>query len=100
MAEQEIVHLPEGALVGGDLGGLRGELSPWVDIVQRQVPPDVADIAELAEELTDDRLRLPAVGALEVSVLDDRHRCVDRSADVVPLRVDVDVEVDERLGGA
>ena len=26
VVEQEVVHLPEGALVGGGLGGLRGEL--------------------------------------------------------------------------
>ena len=94
------MHLPERALVGGGLGRLRGELGVGVDVVQRQVPPDVADVAELAQELADDRLRLPAVGALEVAVLDDRDRRLDRAANVVALRVDVDVEVDERLGGS
>ena len=95
--EQEVVHLPERALLGGGLGGLRGELSVGVDVVQRQVPPDVADVAEVAQELADDRLRLPAVGALEVAVLDDRDRRLERPADVVALGIDVDVEVDERL---
>ena len=94
------MHLPEGALIGRGLGGLGGELGVGVDVVQRQVPPDVADVGEVAEQLAHDRLRLPAVGTLEVAVLDDRDRCVDRPADVVALRVDVDVEVDERLGGA
>jgi ssRNA-specific RNase YbeY (16S rRNA maturation enzyme) len=71
-----------------------------VDIVQRQVSPDVADIAKVAEELADDRLRLTAVGAFEIAVLDNRDRRVDRSTNVVALGVDVDVEVDERLGGS
>ena len=91
------MHLPEGALVGGRLGGLRGELRVRVDVVERQVPPDVADVAELAQELAHDRLGLPAVRALEVAVLDHRDRRVERATNVVALRVDVDVEIDERL---
>src|SRR6266487_1158086 len=97
MVEQEIVHLPEGALLGGGLGGFRGELGAGVDVTQRQVSPDVADIAEIADELADDRFRLSAVGAFEVAVLDNRDRRVERPANVVPLRVDLDVEIDERL---
>ncbi len=100
VVEQEVVQLPEGALLGRGLGGFGGELGARVDVVQRQVPPDVADVAELAEELADDRFGLPAVGALEVAVLDDRDRRVDRPANVVALGVDVDVEVDERLRGS
>ena len=100
MREQEVVHLPEGALVGGGLRRLRGELGVRVDVVERQVPPDVADVAEVAQQLAHDRLRLPAVRALEVAVLDDRDRRVERPANVVALRVDVDVEIDERLGRA
>ena len=69
-----------------------------MDVVQRQVPPDVADVAEVAQQLADDRLGLPAVGALEVAVLDDRDGRLERPANVVALGVDVDVEVDERLG--
>ena len=63
------------------------------------MPPDVADVAEVAQELAHDRLGLPAVRALEVAVLDDRHRRVERPADVVALGIDVDAEVDERLRG-
>jgi hypothetical protein len=99
VGEQEIVHLPERALVGGGLGGFRGELGAGMDVVQRQVPPDVAHVTEITEELADDRLRLPAVGAFEIAVLDDRDRRLDRSANVVALRVDIDVEVDDRLRG-
>ena len=42
---------------------------------------------------------LAAVRALEVAVLDERDRRVDRAADVVALRVDVVGEVDDRVGG-
>src|SRR4051794_24802322 len=99
MVEQEVVQLPEGSLVRGGLRRLRRELRVRVDVVQRQVPPDVADFAEVAQELADDRLRPPAVRALEVAVLDDGDGRVTRSpADVIALRLDVDVEVDERLG--
>jgi hypothetical protein len=61
------------------------------------VPPNVRDVAELAEELTDDRLRLAAVGALEIAVLDDRDRRLDRSAHVVALRIDLDVKIRDRF---
>src|ERR687891_2009738 len=64
------------------------------------MPPDVGDVAELAEELADDWLCLATVFAFEVAVLDDGDRRVDRPAHVVALRVDVDVEVDERLAGS
>ena len=100
MGEQEVVHLPERALVGGRLGRLRSELRVRVDVVQRQVAPDVAHVAEIAQELPHDRLCLPAERALEVAVLDERDRRVDRAADVVALGVDVDIEIDERLGRA
>ena len=91
------MHLPERALVGGGLGGLGGELGVRVDVVERQVPPDVADVAEVAQELADDRLGLAAVRALEVAVLDEG----DRRASSGPRMwsrsgIDVDGEVDER----
>ena len=91
------MHLPERALGGRSLGGFCGHLGVRVDVGQRQVPPHVADIDEVAEQFADDRLRLPAVRALEVAVLDDGHRCLERAADMVTFRVDVAVEVDERL---
>ena len=100
MVEQKVVHLPEGALLGRRLGGLRGELGVRMDVVQRQVPPDVADVAEVAQELAHDRLGLPAVRALEVAVLDDRDGRVERPADVVALGSTSMIEVDERLDGA
>ena len=84
-------------MFGRGLGGFGGELGVRVDVVQRQVPPDVADVAEVTQELTHDRFRLSAVGALEVAVLEDGDRGVDRPANVVALRVDIDVEVDEWL---
>ena len=68
-----------------------------MDVAERQVPPDVPHVGEVGEELADDRLGLPAVRALEVAVLDDGDGRVDRPANVIPLRVDVDVEVDDRL---
>jgi hypothetical protein len=97
VSEQEIVHLPEGVLFARGLRSFRGELGAGVDVVQRQMPPDVADVAEFAQELADDRFRHSAVGAFKVAVLDDCHRCDDRAAHVVALRVDVDVEVGQRL---
>ena len=46
--EEQVVHLPERALIGGGLGGLGGELGMRVDVVERQVSPDVADVTEVA----------------------------------------------------
>src|SRR3954471_12701820 len=94
------MHRPERVLDGGGLGCLGSELSLGMDIVQWQVTPDVADVTEVAQELSDDRLGLSAVGAFEVAVLDDRDGCFDRPADMVAFRIDLDVEVDERLVGA
>ena len=70
-----------------------------VDVGQWEVPPDVADVTEVPEQLADNRLGDAAIGALEVAVLDDRDGSIDRSADVVVLRIDVDVQVDDRLRG-
>jgi len=50
--------------------------------------PDVRDVAEVPQELAQDGLRLPAVGTLEVAVLDDRDGGVRRPAEVVSLRID------------
>ena len=71
-----------------------------MDIVQRQVAPDVANITEVAQELSDERFGLSAVGAFEVAVLDDRDGRFYGPADVVALCVDLGVEIDERLVGA
>jgi hypothetical protein len=48
------------------------------------MPPDVADVAEIAKERADDRFRLTAVGAFEVAVLDKGDRRLERPANVVP----------------
>jgi hypothetical protein len=64
------MHRPERALVSGGLGG---ELGMGVDVVEREVPPDVPDVAMAGEQFSDGRLGLAAVGALEVAVLDDGH---------------------------
>ena len=91
------MHLPEPSLDAGCLGRLGRELGARVDVVQRQVPPHVAEVAEVGEQLADDGLGLPAERALEVAVLDERHRRLERAADVVVLGVDRDGEVDQRL---
>jgi len=39
--QEQVVHLPERALPGGGLGGLRGELGVRVHVGERQVPPHV-----------------------------------------------------------
>jgi hypothetical protein len=45
------------------LSRLCGELGVGVDIIQRKVPPDIPDIAEVGEQFADDRLCLAAVRA-------------------------------------
>ena len=98
--EQQVVHLPEGALPGGGLGRLGRELGSRVDIVEREVPPHVAQVAEIGQQRPDDRLGLAAVRALEVAVLDQGDRRLIRPAHVVPVRVDRDGQVDDGLGRA
>ena len=73
------MHLPERALLRGRLGRLGRELRVRVDVVERQVPPHVADVAEVAQQLADDRLGHAAVRALEVAVLDQRDGRVHRA---------------------
>ena len=98
--EQQIVHLPERALRGGRLGRLGGDLRVRMHVGERQVPPDVAHVAEVGEQLAHDGFGPAAVRALEVAVLDERDRRVVGAADVVALRIDVGGEIDDRLGGA
>ena len=76
------------ALLGGGLGRLGGELGARVDVVERQVAPDVAQVARVGEQLADRRLGLAAERALEVAVLEQRDRRLGRAADVVALGVD------------
>ena len=94
------MQLPEAALRARRLGGLGGDLRRGMDVGQRQMAPDVAQlVAEVVEQLRDQRRGGRAVRALEVAVLDQRHRRVDRTADVIALGVDVIGEVDDLAGG-
>ena len=69
-----------------------------MDVVQRQVPPDVAQlVAERVEQLADDHLGPSAVRAFVVAVLDQHDRGVVRAADVVAVGIDVAREVEDLL---
>ena len=98
--EQQVVHLPERPLGRRRLRRLGGSLGVRVDIGERQVPPDVADVAEVRQQLAHDRLGFAAVGALEVPVLDDGHRRLGRPAQVIPLGIHRHGQVGERLRAA
>jgi hypothetical protein len=87
VGEQHVMHLPEGALGGGRLGGFGSELRSGVDVGERKVPPHVPD-APVGQQLAHDRLGLAAVRALEVPELDHGDRGLLGAADVVVVRVD------------
>ena len=61
VGEHRVVHLPELALGGRRLRSLGGHLRVGVHVVERQVAPHVAQVAEVREQLADDRLRPAAV---------------------------------------
>ena len=97
VVHQHVVHLPELALDGRRLGGLGGQLRVRVDLGERQVPEDETQLAVLADHPADGGLCLPAVRALEVTVLDEGDEGVLlRAADVVALRVDRHRQVGDR----
>ena len=100
MSEQEVVHGPERVLRRGRLGCLGRLLGVEVHVGERQVPPHVAHVGEVAQQLADLGFRAPAERALEVAVLDDGDRRIERPADVVTGRIDVVGEVDQRRGAA
>src|SRR3954447_16057548 len=90
VVEQSVVHLPKSALFAGCLGCLGRQLGVWVHVVQRQVPPDVAQVVvERDQQLAHDNFGLAAVGALVIPVLHQRDGRVVGAADVVARRVDV-----------
>ena len=60
--EQQVVHLPECALIGGGLGGLGGELGVRVHVGERQMTPYVADVPEVAQQLAHGRSEERRVG--------------------------------------
>src|SRR6185503_11483982 len=45
--EQQVVHLPERALLRSGFSPFGGALRVGMDVVERQVPPDVGDVAVL-----------------------------------------------------
>ena len=47
--QQQVVHLPKFLLRGGGLRCLGGQLGMAVDVVQREVTPHVAQVAEIGE---------------------------------------------------
>ncbi len=100
MGQQQVVHLPERVLVGGGFRSLGGELGMGMDVVERQVPPDVPDLAVAGQKLPQDGLGLAAVGALEVPVLHDGDRRNCWAADPVTARINRGIEVGDDLGGA
>src|SRR2546421_3571730 len=101
MREQRVVVVPEMALGRRGLGSLGGHLRVRMDVVERKVAPDVAQVgAERRQQLADDRLRLPAVWAFEVPVLHERDRSVLEAPDVVALGIDVAREVEDLLARA
>ena len=84
VGEEPVVHLPEAALRGRGLGRLGGELGPRVDVRERQVAHDVAQV--VAEPPAQRRAQAGgarAEGALEVQELHQGERRVDRPPDVV-----------------
>src|SRR6266498_1724424 len=96
--KEQVMHFPERALHGRRLGSLRGELGVRVDVVEREMPPCVAQVAEVGEQFAHDRFRLAAVGALEIAVLNDGDRRFLGSAQVVAGRVDGYGKIDDYLG--
>src|SRR5271166_1843737 len=103
VGEEQVVVLPEPPLRRRRLARLGRELRVGVDVVEREVAPHVAQVvvvAEGGEQVTNDGLGLPAVGTLEVAVLDEGDERVLGSADVVALGVDVVGEIEDVLGRA
>ena len=95
--KEEVVHLPEGVLRRGGLRRLGRELGVRVDVGEREVTPDIADVAKVGEERADGRLGPAAVGALEVAVLHDRDRRRHRAADMVAVGIHRRGEIDDHL---
>jgi hypothetical protein len=62
--------------------------------------PDVLNVAEIGEQLSDDWLRLAAKRTFKVAVFDDRDGCVEWPSDVISLAINIEVEIGEWLGTA
>jgi hypothetical protein len=87
--EEAIVHLPEASLHAGGLGRLRGRRGLRVKLRHREVAEHESEpVAEALEQVQHDRVGLATVGALEVAVLDQRHRGIRPPAHVIARDVD------------
>jgi hypothetical protein len=84
------VHEPERAL---PISGLGAQRCVGVHIGQRQVSPDVSEVAE-AGEMARTTLCLAAVVALEVAVLHQGHLRIRWAADVIAVVLNRHGEVD------
>ena len=73
--EEEVVHLPEAALGSGCLGCLSRPLREGMHVVTREVTENETHlIREVFDDLTDQMVGPSASRALELAVLDKRHR--------------------------
>src|SRR5438309_2328456 len=84
--EQPIVHLPELPLRAGRFGRFGGVLRVQVQLGERKVAEHKPEArAQALPHLLHDRVGATAMRALEVAVLDQRHRGVRRTLHVIPL---------------
>jgi len=84
--EEKVVHLPEASLGAGGLGGLGSLERMQVDLAERKIAKREPQIvAEDLSNLHDGRMRGSAVGALEVTVLDERDGCCLGAENVIAL---------------
>jgi hypothetical protein len=87
--EEAVVHIPEASLGAGGLRRLRGGGGVWVEVRHRKMTEHEPElVAEALEQVQHHRVGLAAVGALEVAVLDQRHRGVRPPAHVISRDVD------------
>src|SRR4051794_25600423 len=93
--EEEVVHLPERPLFGGGLAPFGGLTGVRVDVVERQVAPDIGEVGKFAQQFPDHRFGSAAVRAFEVAVLHHGHGRVDGAPDVVDLGIYRLGEVDQ-----
>ena len=100
MLQQQVVHRPERALSVSGLGRLGTQRCVGVHIGQRQVSPDVSEVAEVGEKRAYDGLGPATVGALKVAVLHQGHLRIRRAADVVVFLINRHGQVYQRLGRA
>jgi hypothetical protein len=80
------VHFPELTLSAGSFGGLGRQLGVWMRFSQREMPIDKAQlITHVTPDALYDRLGARAVWALEVAVLDNGHRRVSGTGNVISI---------------